>query len=214
MTLEGRITAAVTAIAQDIKNIRSNLKTLTAKLVSRPNLCPDVDTWDKGGMSVAVMGDWGLAITCNKTGTNGAVSPMINVVPNSTYVLTADTLRFATGGVVYVDLVGWDSTGKKVWDSNQNSRGDRHDFSSDNSNRDRNAIQLTIPSNVTQVRVRFICENISGNNVAMGARQIKLEFGTLPASAYSSEADIRLNRNNIETLEARLAELEKSINSK
>ena len=193
-SISDKATADITTINQtkiDANQAQAIATTTTnAKFIVRPNLCPDVNTWDKGSMSVAVMGDWGLAITCNKTGTSEAVSPFIEVRPNANYVLTYDSLRFADGGTVYCDLLGYDSSGNQVWDSTQTGRADRHDFATDNTNRDKNAILLTTPSNVVKVKVRFICENISGNNVAMGARQIKLEYGSLPATMYSNEATV------------------------
>lgn len=213
MTLESRITAAVTAIAQDIKNIRSNFKTLNAKLVSRPNLCPDVDTWDLGVMYLSV-DHLGLAILANnQKDTYTAESPFIIVQQNNTYVLTADTQRIVSNGSgeVYVGLVGYNGSKSQVWDSNHITRGDYHTFNDNNLNRDKNAIELKIPSGVVYVKVRFVCQNMTGSSsISVGIRQVKLERGTLPATNYSNEASVNLNTEKIKTLEARIAALEKS----
>ncbi|WP_151708797.1 phage tail protein [Acinetobacter brisouii] len=177
--------------------IASAMTSINSKLVARPNLCPGLSAWTFGAaFTLDSATDWGERLTTQTNGTLVATSPMISVRPNGTYVLTYDSLRLATSGNVYADLQGYDSTGAVVWDSSQNSRSDSHDFSTSNSNRDTNAIALTIPANVVNVKVRFVSEGITGIT-SCGIRQVKLEYGNLPASMYTAEAQLNYNSTTI-----------------
>ena len=171
----------------------SQINTLIAKTNVRPNLCADVDKWTiSSAMFVEYGSDWGTMLKTNATGTQTALSPFIGVREGGVYTLTYDSLLFANGGSVYLDLQGYDASDTEIWDAPQTTRSDRHDFSTTNSNRDRNAMQYTIPANVVKVRVRWVCQSIIGSNIALGIRQVKFEFGALPATAYTMEAQANL----------------------
>lgn len=176
--------------AQADSAIAASTTAISAKLITRPNLCPSLSTWTFGSaFGLDTFNDWGEKLTTSANGTSSASSPLIPVRPNGTYVLSYDTLRLATGGNVYADLQGYDAAGTQVWDGPQKARNDSHDFGISNASRDLNTIALFIPSNVVSVKVRFVCEAITGNT-SCGIRQVKFEYGNLPATAYTMEAQL------------------------
>lgn len=205
-SLSARVATAEQSASDAQQAIARTQQTLTARIDSaktvRPNLCPDVDKWTLGyAFYTDKSSDWGMTLKTHANDTRVSLSPKIAVRAGGVYVLSYDSLRYCDGGWVYCDLQGYNAQGQQVWDSDQVSRGDRHDFATDNRNRDVNAIQYTIPQDITHVQVRFVAQSITGN-VVVGVRQVKFEYGALPASMYSQEADVAgLTASNEATLE-------------
>jgi len=198
------VSAESTARASADSAISSTVSTLSSSVVSRPNLCPDVDKWIPTGygMSAWIMYGWGNAMTSNTSG-NGtlmlASTPNIPCFATQPYIISGDSLMYTTnpaGDYVYFNLQFYNSSGTLLLDGPQNPLYRSHDFSMDNSQRSAIAVQATAPSGSVYMIGRFVMV-ASGTISMVGFRMPKIEQGTLPATTYSPEGQINTNSASI-----------------
>lgn len=178
--LEQAITAGDTASAERVESI-------IATNYSRPNLVPSWPAWELGGGMLVQNAEWGQALYSRGDGTRVAISPHIAIAGGVGYTLTCDSLRFATGGSCYLDLIFYDGAGVQLLDSEQVHRTDAHDFREDDANRVSNSLHVVAPAAARTCRVRAV-QNAGVGVTAIGWRQVKLERGSLPATRYTEEA--------------------------
>lgn len=167
--------------------------TLAARVVSRANICPDVDKWN--GDAVVGNSSWGIHAYAQglPNGTKVFWSPSIPVQPNVTYTLTGDSLMFVNaggGGNVYFDMVFLDSANNVLLDGGQNPISGVHDFSTDGASRITHAVQETAPVGSSYMLARFVAADLVNSNV-IGFRQVKVERGGLPATVYTQEFSVQ-----------------------
>lgn len=199
---EGQLDESLTSEIEKIALNATAITTVSSRMVVRPNLCPDFEAWTlPSGFAISNAPSWGKVLDCFNNGTSVAFTPPLEVYGGQNYVLSYDTRRFCSAGSVHCDVLFYDGNSNLVLDGNQNARTSNHDFSQSNANRDINTIQYTAPSNATTARVRFVCEGISGVTVN-SVRQIKLEYGSLPATYYTQEATIQQQFKSIDGLNA------------
>ena len=197
------ISTTLTTLATNDSAASTAITNLTASVISRPNLCPDVDKWIPTGYGMAVtINGWGNVMTSNTSG-NGTIllasTPHIPCFQTQPYVISGDSLLFTTnpaGDYVYFDLQFYDGSGTLLLEGPQSDLYGRHDFSMDNSNRSAIAVQATAPSGSNFMIGRFLMV-ASGTITAVGFRMPKIEQGTLPATTYSPEGQINTNSASI-----------------
>lgn len=176
--------ADVTALQQleAITGVRENLALnggLTdglEGLSSNTGMVLDEDSW---GRSVKLA-------TFTGTSTRSITWPTIKVDPNTIYTISGDAVLFASGGVVYFDMIFVDAAGQVVGDGGEKPRGPG-DFSNAPGRRQDMAFAQMSPSTAVRATPRCIFESVV-NPTAMGARMLKIERGSLPATTWSDEA--------------------------
>lgn len=176
--------ADVTALQQleAITGVRENLALnggLTdglEGLSSNTGMVLDEDSW---GRSVKLA-------TFTGTGTRFVTWPTIKVDPNTIYTISGDAVLFASGGVVYFDMIFVDAADQVVGDGGEKARGPG-DFSNAPGRRQDMAFAQMSPSTAVRATPRCIFESVV-NPTAMGARMVKIERGGLPATTWSDEA--------------------------
>jgi len=197
------ISTTLTTLATNDSAASTAITNLTASVISRPNLCPDVDQWIPTGYGMAVtINGWGNVMTSNTSG-NGTIllasTPHIPCFGTQPYVISGDSLLYTTnpaGDYVYFDLQFYNGSGTLLLDGPQSGLYGQHDFSMDNSNRSAIAVQATAPSGSSFMIGRFVMV-ASGTITAVGFRMPKIEQGTLPATTYSPEGQINTNSASI-----------------
>lgn len=176
--------ADVTALQQleAITGVRENLAVnggLTdglEGLTSNTGMVLDEDSW---GRSVKLA-------TFTGTGTRFITWPTIKVDPDTIYTISGDAVLFASGGVVYFDMIFVDAAGQVVGDGGEKPRGPG-DFSNAPGRRQDMAFAQMSPSTAVRATPRCIFESVV-NPTAMGARLVKIERGSLPATTWSDES--------------------------
>lgn len=170
-----------------------------SKLATRTNMLANggfeqgIGNWSgitAAGMSV-VDGTWGRIVArfTAFSGTGTINSDPVPVQPGETYTVTGDSMLFATSGQVYFDILFYDVTlTTLLLDGGQNPLSP-HDFSATDSWRNAHAVSSVAPASAAFAVVRFVWSSIVGGT-AMGCRQIKLERGGLPATAYTNDTGL------------------------
>lgn len=165
----------------------------------RPNLLPNGGFelgsvgWVAPGWSIVNSDNWGpICVRFDVTGTVVLISDRFSVVAGVTYTVTGDSaLHNATAGSVYFDLNFYDGAGVLLLDSLQNPVSAIHDFAENGQWRTEHAVAVTSPAGAVYGEVRFIAQDIVGP-ATVGCRQVKVERGGLPATAYSMEATLAI----------------------
>jgi len=185
---------------------------------ARPNLLPN-GGFERGGIGwfghdanwiYSLDANWGTrAVHFNCSGTGLTMSDYFPVGQGSSYTVSGDSLLVgATGGSVYFDLQLYDSAGALVLDGPQVVVSTNHDFLDGYDARQRHAVQVLVPSGAVTARARFVYEDITGSNVLIGCRLVKVERGDLPATAYTSEAGQWAESNATQALTTRTTGVE------
>jgi hypothetical protein len=141
-----------------------------------------------GPLTLAMIDDgvWGkraVASSAGTTGVNAITSDFISCEDGVVYTISADAMMFATAGDVYVDLQFYNSSFVSLLDGPQNPISATIDFTADGARRQDIAVATTSPVSSAYMKARVIwdmttaCTNI-------GVREIKVERGDLPATAY------------------------------
>ena len=144
-----------------------------------------------GGGSGMVLDDdsWGRSVklaTFTGTGTRVIDWPAVDSDPDTVYTISGDAVLFASGGVVYFDLLFLNAAGEVVGDGGQKPRGPG-DFSNAPGRRQDMAVAHLSPSTTVRMVPRCVFQDVV-NPTAMGARLVKVERGGLPATTWSDEA--------------------------
>ncbi|UOA07770.1 hypothetical protein [Methylobacter sp. S3L5C] len=200
--------AAMTATWLGVVNRPTSLATLNitdgnslvAALTSSPNLLYNggfengTDGWVNNFAATVDNSIWGTAIT--KTGLVAGTYVLqqsigVSVQASDWCTITGDSLLLNPGvnDGVYFDLIFKNSAGAVVGDGAQNTMTTHHDFSITSSNRNVHAVSSQAPAGAVSAMARFVAQ-VSGTNVIIGCRQIKVERRQLPATPYSSEATL------------------------
>ncbi len=169
----------------------ARMDTLSATIVTRPNLCPDVDKWSLHDSFAVKLDAWGKCLRANSVadGTYVCVSPAIPCYAGQTYTVTGDSLFFASGGSVYLDLEFHNANGDIILDGPQRPLWTDHDHSTSNVNRDAHAVSAVAPAGAVSFIARFVAVNVVSCQ-AVGVRQVKVEQGDLPATIYTQEGEV------------------------
>jgi hypothetical protein len=185
------LVGAYTAVQSEAATRAAADAALTAATLTRPNLCPDVTKWSLWSGAYISNSVWGVTASSAAltNGTYIAASPSMACTGGATYVITGDSMLFATTADAYFDLQFFDSSGTLVLDSTQNIVNATHDFSTDAVIRNSNAVQVTAPSTAVSMYARFVID-ATNNVTAAGFRMVKVERGSLPATPYTQEADV------------------------
>lgn len=196
LSLSARINAVETASVSGEAALAARATTLEARASARPNLLKNggferglADMLGNAANFVIVDDLWGRSARCFATGTYTLEWPDMPALAGEWYCVHGDTLLLASGGSVYLDLIFRNDAGTILLDGNQNLRAAGHNFSSDGSGRAAVAVETQAPTGATKVRARFVVNAATGS-VFGGVRQVKVEQGRLPFSAWSSEAEI------------------------
>lgn len=187
--------------------VNDNISNATARSNTRPNLVYNggfengFSGWI-GNTSALQLSDsvWGRTVLgSNITGTGViAQNNSFVVQPGENYTITGDSVLLnATGGAVYFDIEWLDAAGTTILgDSLQSPVFSSHDFATNDTNRLAHVKQVLSPANAYRGRARFVWEAITGTGVFVGARQIKVERGVLPATPYSADATLTALQKN------------------
>jgi hypothetical protein len=168
---------------------------ITPKLLSRPNLVPNggfangLSGWT-GATSTFSASDnvWGrVLMSGTASGTNAIWSPKFPVAVGEWYTITGDSVLFASGGSCYFDMIFYDASGAVLLDGPQSAVAATHDFSSTDENRTTHAVEVQAPAGSVTAAARFVWSAVT-SPTAVGCRQIKVERGRLPFTAFSDEA--------------------------
>ncbi|EED68330.1 host specificity factor TipJ family phage tail protein [Comamonas testosteroni] len=189
--LYGRI-ATEEQVRADADSVASQrMDTLSATIVTRPNLCPDVDKWTLQAPCYIEHDSWGKSIRAINpiNGTYVCYSPEMPCYEGQTYTVTGDSLLFATSGEVYLDLMFRDAAGNVVLHGPQRPLWTYHDHSTTNVNRDAHAVAVVAPAGAVKFIARFVAENVASCQ-SFGIRQVKVEQGGLPATVYTQEGEV------------------------
>lgn len=136
------------------------------------------------------------------TGTRVINWPARDSDPDTIYTISGDAVLLASGGVVYFDLQFLNEAGQVVGDGGQKPRGPG-DFSNAPGRRQDMAVAHLSPSTTARMVPRCVFEGVV-NPTAMGARLVKVERGSLPATTWSDEASAAYTA-------AKLADLERVV---
>ena len=166
---------AITGVRENLA-INGGLTDGLEGLSSNTDMVLDEDSW---GRSVKL-------VTFTGTGTRFITWPTIKVDPNTIYTISGDAVLFASGGVVYFDMIFVDAAGQVVGDGGEKARGPG-DFSNAPGRRQDMAFAQMSPGTAVRATPRCIFESVVNPN-AMGARMLKIERGGLPATTWSDEA--------------------------
>ena len=189
--VDNNYTAQANAITQvqARTNIRNNLL---------PNGGFEKGRWTQGEASAFAVGDggWGRNMYHSNPGSiNGgghAVnSDSFDVFAGETYTVGADMLLIASGGSVRTDIEYLNSSNQVVGSGTLPSKQATFNFSDDPARRDNFSFSSTAPAGAVAARVRFVWEGVTGCQ-ALAVRKVKVESGSGPATAYSSEAMLAL----------------------
>ena len=175
--------------------------TLSAQVNTRPNLLAPLETGISGWRTYNGAGLY--------AGTNywGAIAYLGGIASGQTVCTIDSPYVTMPGGVVLtaaLDSVGIDSDSSILTQSqivSVNASGQEttvaynqftgsHDFSTDPGARNKLACSGTTPSDCVKVYVRTVFYLNSGSFQACQVRQVKLEKGGLPCTAYSTEAGV------------------------
>lgn len=186
-----RIQAEAQASADRDSAASQRIDTLSASIISRPNLCPDVDKWTLQAPCYIEHDGWGKSIRAidPASGTYVCFSPEMPCYAGQTYTVTGDSLLFAASGEVYLDLIFRDADGNVVLDGPQRPLWTYHDHSTTNVNRDAHAVAVVAPAGAVKFIARFVAENVASCQ-SFGIRQVKVEQGGLPATVYTQEGEV------------------------
>lgn len=189
--LYGRIATEQQTRADADSAASQRLDTLSATIVSRPNLCPDVDKWTLQAPCFINRDGWGKTIRAfdPANGTYVCSSPEMPCYAGQTYTVTGDSLLFAASGEVYLDLIFSDADGNVVLDGPQRPLLTAHDHSTTNVNRDAHAVAVVAPAGAAKFVARFVAYELVSCQ-AFGIRQVKVEQGGLPATIYTQEGEV------------------------
>lgn len=134
---------------------------------------------------------WGRNIKnwSTNSGTHSILWPSIPVRGNAQYTVSGDTGYFhtGTGGNSYLDMIFYDAGGAPILDGPQKSINGPHDFSNEPERLQAHAVSVVAPSNAATAQVRAIFTNMNAPTF-MGARRVKVEEGSTPATAFTNEA--------------------------
>lgn len=188
--------------------------TLEALSGPRPNLCPN------GGLENGLAG-----LTSNATmqlgnnvfgrsvdlvpagsGTYSINWPAAPIFPGFAYTISGDAKLFASGGVVYFDMLFIDANGNVLLDSVGTPRG-IGDFSDAPARRQEMASWAIAPAGAAFVVARCVFEGVV-NPTGMSARRVKVEQGGLPATAYTPEGGVNLLSARVSTSEGAITSLQ------
>ncbi|VDC51445.1 phage tail protein [Brevundimonas mediterranea] len=193
------IEARVTDLAQTVEDgdeaSLERFQALEAFAAAGPNHCPN------GGLAEGlegiysahtlvwgVSGTWGpnVAIAPSGDGTYSIHWPEFGVEEGVAYTVSGDAVLFASGGVVYFDIIYLNSAGQPVFDGGESPRGPG-DFSDSFERRKSMAGTSVCPrgSGAVTARARCVFESVV-NPTAMGVRRVKVDFGDKP-TAWSDE---------------------------
>lgn len=189
--LYGRIATEEQTRASADSAASARMDTLSATIVTRPNLCPDVDKWALEIPFYIERDAWGKSLRAinPSNGTYACISPDMPCYEGQAYTVTGDSRLFAASGAVYLDLQFRNAAGGIVLDGPQNPLWNYHDHSSANVNRDAHAVSVVAPAGAVKFNARFVAENLVSCQ-AVGVRQVKVEQGGLPATIYTQEGEV------------------------
>jgi hypothetical protein len=133
---------------------------------------------------------WGrcLAIT-NPIASGGIYSAPFPCQPDEFYTIAANMALVGGGGACYVDIMFYDVNDNLVGDGGEKVRSASFDFADNAADRDASASQWKAPSNTVFGRARFVWNNVAPGSY-LGVRQIKVERGQLPWTAYTAEGTV------------------------
>ncbi len=181
----------------------SDILALNSKVQTRNNLLPNSTfTRGFGGWAYALYsgigpgafnlfnGVWGPIAAWSGpaiTGIFGMLSDPVAAQAGVEYTLTADFSIIATAGNgAYVDIEFLDAAHKHLSYSTNHPVAPTNDFDENDRRRNVTAITGTAPANTVYMRVRIVFDATGITGV--GARRVKLERGSTPATAWSDEA--------------------------
>jgi hypothetical protein len=206
-SLETLVAAQGSSIATNssaISTLSSSVATLETVVTSgSPNLLANGSfeagqgRWTTPSLPVsfASNGYWGRQAIYHGALTGGpvplVVSEAVPLAPGVTYTLSGDLLVFAssTDAHAYLDVIFFNSADEIILDSGQNPVYAVADFSNSLAKRQAGSITETAPAGTAYGVVRVIVVPDGATITAVGARQIKLERGSV-ATRYSAEATI------------------------
>jgi len=186
-----KVESEAAASAERDSAASQRIDTLAASVITRPNLCPDVDKWTLQAPCYIERDGWGKSIRAVNpvNGTYVCSSPEIPCYAGQTYTITGDSLLYAAAGAVWLDLIFRDAAGNVVLDGPERPLSTYHDHSTTNANRDAHAVAAVAPPGAVKFIARFVAfEVVSCQN--FGIRQIKVEQGGLPATIYTQEGEV------------------------
>jgi hypothetical protein len=225
------IAARVVTAEQDIVDLEtgkadaSRVTLLEARSVTRPNLManggfqranPNGTPYGWSGSNCTLLAFDGLV-----RGRLGLVTPVAGstacsadyVMPSSPgviYAIHADIQHLVTDGLgaAYLDLIFRDAANSVLLDGPQNPRSGSFNFSDDDATRKIVAVAATAPANTANMVARVVFTYTSPATVtSFGVRQVKVEAGGLPYSAYSDDAsNVSLN-SRVATVETATTDL-------
>ncbi|WP_234852473.1 host specificity factor TipJ family phage tail protein [Pseudoxanthomonas winnipegensis] len=183
-------------------NNASAITLVQKKQSQRTNLLPgggfERGRWTNGEYQqfATADGSWGRQMYHTNPGSiNGGghavVSDAFDVTENEPYTVSFDSLLIANAGGVRVDIQFFNSSGGNTGSGSSNSRAPSFNFDDGDARRQSNTFSAVAPAGSTQARVRYIWEGVTGC-VALAVRQVKVEHGDGPSTAYTSEAMLAL----------------------
>ncbi|TWD54553.1 hypothetical protein FB480_103465 [Agrobacterium vitis] len=163
----------------------------------RPNLCPNggfedglagIESFSNGVAKSFTVSDnmWGRNLVVSGPHADGWTSivwPKFAVTPGLAYTISGDAAFFADAGTVKYELIWYRADGTDLAFSGGVKRG-TGDFGYASSARQAMAISVVAPAGAVTARLSCVFENVK-NATVMCARLAKVEFGPLPATAYT-----------------------------
>ena len=212
--LSARIVTEEAVRASADAALSSRTTTVEAQVALRANLCPN------GGMENGLVGltsNAAMVLGTNVfgrsvelvpagSGTYAISWPAAPIFPGFAYTVSGDAKLFASGGVVYFDMLFTDANGNVLLDSVGATRG-IGDYTDDPARRQQMASWAVAPAGSAFVVARCVFEGVV-NPTAMGARRVKVEQGTTPATAYTPEGGVNLLSARVSTSEGAITSLQ------
>jgi hypothetical protein len=166
----------------------------------RPNLCPNggfedglagIESYSNGSAKSFTLSEnmWGRNLVVSGPHADGWTSvvwPKFTVVAGLTYTIAGDAALFAEAGTAKYELIWYRADGTDFGFSGGLKRG-TGDFSYTADARQAMAISVVAPVGAVAARLSCVFENVK-NATVMCVRLAKVEFGGLPATAYTPPA--------------------------
>lgn len=238
--LRAEFAAADTAVSSAINaNLASNyytraaadtatatrVDTLAARMISRPNVLPN-GSFERGMVGWVFSNLSGTGVTY-VAGMNAAWGPLVNAGQSFSgtgvleqtvslgagwpMVISGDAGLSATSGVAWIDVLFYNNA-NTLLGSISGAQRVLPGFSTTDAGRLANTGVGTTPAGTTKGVVRLVYQNVVGGTY-IGFRQIKLEYGSGPATPYSAEGTLVNFNTSIETVQTSIAATNSSIAS-
>lgn len=219
--------STISSQATAISNLQGRASTLETRVSAgtSPNLIANgsfengLSGWaDTSGWGAANANGWGYHAVLGSNVGDGSytyiTSARAPVYPNSTYTASGDLVQFINGGTGYhyIELLWFNSAGTYLSTTYGPTRAYGYDFDASGASRQTLKVTGQAPANAAfaSVRATFFKQNGTANG--FGARQMKLERGTV-ASAYSTEASVALAFSALSTLNSQYASLSSTVST-